>query len=85
MQFQKEMEDPFGLDAFLDTAKKASKRSTDDGDRRKDDRLVIASCCSDGSVATFSGMGVEVEETGREGRTMIRTEIKNPNNTIQNK
>jgi len=38
VQFQKEMEDPFGLDAFLDTAKKASKRSTDDGDRRKEDR-----------------------------------------------
>jgi len=40
VQFQKEVDDPFGLDAFLDTAKKASKRSNDDGDRRKDDRLV---------------------------------------------
>merc|ERR1712142_1089089 len=38
VQFQKEAEDPFGLDAFLDAAKKGSKRSNDDGDRRKDDR-----------------------------------------------
>ena len=32
-------DDPFGLDAFLDTAKKASKRGNDD-DRRRDDRWV---------------------------------------------
>merc|ERR1719189_161060 len=38
VQFEKEaQDDPFGLDAFLDTAKRASKRSTED-DRRKDDR-----------------------------------------------
>jgi len=37
VEFQKDTDDPFGLDAFLDTAKKASKRSNDD-DRRKDDR-----------------------------------------------
>jgi len=39
VQFEKEaQDDPFGLDAFLDTAKRASKRDKDDGDRRKDDR-----------------------------------------------
>merc|ERR1719369_685724 len=38
VQFQKELDDPFGLDEFLDTAKKASKRSNEDGDRSKDDR-----------------------------------------------
>jgi len=37
VQFEKEVDDPFGLDAFLDHAKKASKRGADD-DRRKDDR-----------------------------------------------
>jgi SNW domain-containing protein 1 len=38
VQFEKEaQDDPFGLDAFLDTAKRASKRDKDD-DRRKDDR-----------------------------------------------
>merc|ERR1712130_868222 len=39
VEFQKDTDDPFGLDAFLDTAKKASasKRGNDD-DRRKDDR-----------------------------------------------
>merc|ERR1719219_1339212 len=38
VQFEKEaQDDPFGLDVFLDAAKRASKRSTDD-DRRKDDR-----------------------------------------------
>lgn len=36
--FRRRKDDPFGLDAFLDDAKKASKRSNDDGDRRKDDR-----------------------------------------------
>lgn len=38
VQFEKEADDPFGLDAFLDTAKKASKRKDEDGDRRRDDR-----------------------------------------------
>ena len=37
VEFQKDTDDPFGLDAFLDTAKKASKRGNDD-DRRRDDR-----------------------------------------------
>ena len=38
VQFEKEADDPFGLDEFLDTAKKASKRKDDDGDRRREDR-----------------------------------------------
>jgi len=38
VQFEKEADDPFGLDAFLDTAKKASKRKDEDGDRRREDR-----------------------------------------------
>jgi len=39
VQFEKEADDPFGLDAFLDTAKRASKRKDDDGgDRRREDR-----------------------------------------------
>jgi len=40
VQFEKEvMDDPFGLDEFLDIAKKASKRANDESsDRRKDDR-----------------------------------------------
>jgi len=39
VEFQKDTDDPFGLDEFLDTAKRttASKRGNDD-DRRKDDR-----------------------------------------------
>ena len=38
VQFEKE-EDPFGLDQFLDTAKRASgKRSKDDDERRKDSK-----------------------------------------------
>ena len=38
MQFEKE-EDPFGLDQFLDTAKRASgKRSKDEDERRKDSK-----------------------------------------------
>merc|ERR1711997_728257 len=66
VEFQKDTDDPFGLDAFLHDAKKASKRSNDD-DRRKDERFV-------GSVLIFSlvqlllfaGTG---EGRGREGRT----------------
>ena len=38
VQYQKEADDQFGLDAFLASAKKTSKRSNDDGERRKDDR-----------------------------------------------
>merc|ERR1719219_1522963 len=35
VQFEKDEDDPFGLDQFLDTAKRASnKRSSDGGDRR---------------------------------------------------
>lgn len=37
VQFEKEENDPFGLDAFLDTAKRASKRGNEE-DRRKEDR-----------------------------------------------
>jgi SNW domain-containing protein 1 len=40
VQFEKDEEDPFGLDQFLDTAKRASgsnKRSNDD-DRKHSDR-----------------------------------------------
>jgi len=37
VEFQKDTDDPFGLDDFLEDAKKASKRTNDD-DRRKDDR-----------------------------------------------
>ena len=39
LQFEKE-EDPFGLDQFLDTAKRASgsKRSKDDDERSKDSK-----------------------------------------------
>ena len=38
VQFEKE-EDPFGLDQFLDTAKRASgKRSKDDDERSKDSK-----------------------------------------------
>jgi SNW domain-containing protein 1 len=37
VQFEKEENDPFGLDAFLDTAKRASKRNNEE-DRRKEDR-----------------------------------------------
>jgi SNW domain-containing protein 1 len=37
VQFEKEELDPFGLDAFLDTAKRASKRNNEE-DRRKEDR-----------------------------------------------
>lgn len=36
VQFEKEEEDPFGLDRFLTEAKRASKRPKED--RRKDDR-----------------------------------------------
>merc|ERR1719431_1265382 len=38
VQFEKEADDPFGLDEFLDHAKKASKRGAQEEDRRKDDR-----------------------------------------------
>lgn len=39
VQFEKDEEDPFGLDQFLDTAKRASnKRSNDDERRGRDDR-----------------------------------------------
>ena len=41
VEFQKDTDDPFGLDAFLHDAKKASKRSNDD-DRRKEDRFVVS-------------------------------------------
>jgi SNW domain-containing protein 1 len=34
VQFEKEEEDPFGLDQFLTQAKRASKRPKDDRDRR---------------------------------------------------
>ena len=36
VQFQGEADDPFGLDAFLDTAKKASKRAGGDEGRERD-------------------------------------------------
>jgi SNW domain-containing protein 1 len=38
VQFEKEEEDPFGLDQFLTQAKRASKRPKDDRDRRDDKR-----------------------------------------------
>ena len=39
VQFEKEELDPCGLDAFRDTAKRASKRNNEE-DRRKEDRCV---------------------------------------------
>jgi SNW domain-containing protein 1 len=38
VQFEKEEEDPFGLDQFLTQAKRASKRPKDDRDRRGEER-----------------------------------------------
>ena len=54
VEFQKDTDDPFGLDAFLDTAKKASKRSNDD-DRRKDDRFVVSDGIQFSSDSCFQG------------------------------
>lgn len=36
VQFEKDEEDPFGLDQFLTQAKRASKRPKDDRERRDD-------------------------------------------------
>ena len=53
----------------MDTAKKASKRSNDDGDRRKDDRLVEV--LTEWMVQLLlSGMGGEVVEIGKGERIM---------------
>lgn len=38
VQFEKDEEDPFGLDQFLTQAKRASKRPKDDREKRTDDR-----------------------------------------------
>lgn len=42
VQFEKEENDPFGLDAFLDTVKTAERKRPNEDDRRKDDRLDTA-------------------------------------------
>lgn len=72
VQFEKEADDPFGLDAFLDTAKKASKRKDEDGDRRREDRSVSTrlSLVKD----SVSGVGT----TARGGRTTTDLVVRGP-------
>ena len=72
VQFEKEADDPFGLDEFLDTAKKASKRKDDDGDRRREDRSVVP------KLGHVTGAVSGGETTGRGGRITTERGTRRP-------